>query len=244
MFHSPPSPKSHFTPYRAVLPTALLQINQDHAHSLYKEFTLQVLESLTLLESLQLTLIHRKGDWETALPSWIECFCFILHACYMATHSPLSVWLMAGRWTMIFLEWASFCFPFKRTLSLEFSSYLASWAEFMCFNSTNIYWAQCSSHWAKEMMALSVLSSGDFELPSPLPRVRWCCPQSCNDSMPDTWLILWVVADFTVSSGKIFFFFALASWMWLESQGWEFKTVFFKKHSRREKYLVSFSKWK
>ena len=135
----------------------------------------------------------------------------------------LSVWLMEAGYTEIFLELTGFCSPFNRTLPVIWHL-----EQNPCiFPSTNIYWPQWPSDWTQEMKALSVWSSRDFQLPSQSPRVWWGYPQSFNDSMSGTWWILLVVAGFTVSSGKIFFFLASASWMWLENHWWEFKRVFF-----------------
>lgn len=66
---------------KSALPRDLLQINQDQACRLHWEFTLQVLKCLTLLESLQIDLIHtQKHVCAAALPQQVECPGFPLRA--------------------------------------------------------------------------------------------------------------------------------------------------------------------
>lgn len=99
------------------------------------------------------------------------------------------------------------------------------------FSSTNAYQAsgpvaQWPSGWAQKWR-LSWSDHRGFEIVFSPSQGWWHCPQSCNESTSGPWLILLQVVDFTVSSGNLFFFLALASWVWLESQWWELKRVFF-----------------
>lgn len=174
----------------------------------------------------------RKSAWKTASPSWMECFCFVLHVHYMATRSPLSVWPVEGRWMMVFLEWASFCSPFKRPLSLEFASCLASRAESIHFQSYKYSLGPVSQPlcWRNEGSLSPVI--GGVESRSQ--------PPGHNS------IVLGPVMIDSVRSGRLhcifredIFFLAFASWMWLESQWWEFKRVFFLKNTIREKNIWS-----
>lgn len=95
--------KSHFTLYRLII---FLNAHPAHSssprlirttHTVCKGSSLYSVTNLTLLESLQLTLTHKKVLGKLChSPGWRALL--RPHACAVVVPSPVSVWLTAGGW--------------------------------------------------------------------------------------------------------------------------------------------------